>query len=163
MKPILNLLTKYFLNPSNPNFGLLFPKLKPQEMKAHMKAAHAYADLSYCVRRQVGCVLVRDGSIIAIGYNGTPSGEENVCEDDTGHTKQTVVHAEDNALRKLTRRSETSIGCYVFITTAPCVHCAEKLVSAGVAGVFYDNIYNNDAGIRYLRDRRCPVMQVSVK
>lgn len=162
MNPILTLMPQIYLNPTNPNFGMRIPLIKPPEIVAHMNAAYAYAALSYCERRQVGCVMVRDGSIIAIGYNGTPSGELNVCEDDDNHTKSTVVHAEENALRKLIRRSETSIGCLVFVTTAPCIHCAEKLISAGVVGVFYDNMYNNDAGIQYLRDRGCPTIHTNV-
>lgn len=163
MKHILYIITNFISSLLNPNGNQQIQRLKPAEIDAHMTAAYAYADLSYCTRRQVGCVLVKDGSIIAIGYNGTPSGEENVCEDCNGATKQTVVHAEDNALRKLIRRSESSIGCHVFVTTAPCVHCAEKLVSAGVSSVYYDTVYKNDAGVRYLRDRGCPVSKTNIK
>jgi len=136
--------------------------LKPKEIKAHMTAAYAYAELSYCDRRQVGCVMVKDGSIVAIGYNGTPPGDENVCEGCDGKTKSSVVHAEENALRKLTRRAESSIGCHVFVTTAPCIHCAEKLIAAGVASVYFDQVYNNDDGIRYLQDRGYRVTQTDL-
>lgn len=137
--------------------------LKQSEINAHMKAAYAYAELSYCTKRQVGCVLVKDGSIIAIGYNGTPSGEENICEDDNNKTKSHVTHAEDNALRKLTKRTESSSNCHVFITTAPCISCAEKLIAADVADIYYDAIYKNDDGIRYLNDRGFKVTKTNIK
>ena len=124
-----------------------------QELKmAHMRAAHIYADLSYCNRKKVGCVIVKNDTPIAIGYNGTPSGEENVCEDEEGLTKPNVIHAEDNALRKLTRSNESSIGSVVFITAAPCQRCAEKLVDARVSKVYYGEIYGgHTAGLAYLK------------
>lgn len=156
MKSILHTINRFICGSSH-------PKLKQKEINAHMTAAYAYADLSYCDRRQVGCVLVKDGSIIAIGYNGTPVGAENVCEGCDGTTKPSVVHAEDNALRKLIRRAESSIGCYVFITTAPCIQCAEKLIAAGVAGVYYDTVYHNDKGIKYLQDRGYSVTKTNIK
>jgi len=137
--------------------------LKQTEINAHMRAAYAYAELSYCGRRQVGCVLVKDGSIIAIGYNGTPPGEENVCEDCNGETKPNVTHAEDNALRKLIKRTESSSNCHVFVTTAPCIFCAEKLIAADVADIYYDEIYKNDDGIRYLQDRGFKVIKTNIK
>lgn len=137
--------------------------LKQTEINAHMTAAYAYAALSYCERRQVGCVLVKDGSIIAIGYNGTAPGEENICEDCNGETKQSVTHAEDNALRKLIKRTESSVGCHVFVTTAPCIFCAEKLIAAGVADIYYDEIYKNDDGIQYLHRRGFKVTKTNVK
>jgi dCMP deaminase len=137
--------------------------MKEKEITAHMKAAYVYAELSYCKRRQVGCVLVKDGSIIAIGYNGTPPGEDNDCEDCNGMTKSSVTHAEDNALRKLIRRNESSIGCSVFTTTAPCESCAEKLISAGVAHIYFAEYYKNKKGIQYLLDREFLVTQVNIK
>ena len=125
--------------------------MKEKEKYAHMRAAHVYADLSYCERKQVGCLIVKNGTPIAIGYNGTPSGEENVCEGEDGLTKPNVIHAEDNALRKLTRSNENSIGADVFITASPCIRCAEKLADARVAKVYYAEIYSHHVeGIEYL-------------
>lgn len=137
--------------------------LKSKEITAHMQAAYVYSALSYCNRRQVGCVLVKGGSIISIGYNGTPPGEENNCEDCDGLTKSTVTHAEENALRKLIKRTESSVGCHVFITTSPCLHCAEKLVDADVSCVYYDEMYKSDEGIRYLQNRGIKVIQTNIK
>lgn len=125
--------------------------MKEKEKYAHMRAAHVYADLSYCKRKQVGCLIVKNGTPIAIGYNGTPSGEENVCEEGNGLTKPNVIHAEDNALRKLTRSNENSIDADVFITASPCIRCAEKLSDARVRKVYYAEIYNNHVeGIEHL-------------
>lgn len=128
--------------------------MKQKELRAHMKAAFVYSELSYCERKKVGCLLVKDGTPIAIGYNGTPSGEENVCEDEHGKTKPKVVHAEDNALRKLTRSNESSVGAVAFITAAPCIRCAEKLADARVTEVYYAEIYGGHTdGLAYLQDR----------
>jgi len=125
--------------------------MKEKHKHAHMRSAFVYADLSYCKRKQVGCVIVKDDNPIAVGYNGTPSGEENVCEDDEGFTKPNVIHAEDNALRKLTRSHESSVGAHVFITAAPCIRCAEKLKDAKVAKVYYAEVYGGHTeGLVYL-------------
>ena len=106
-----------------------------------MKTAFVYAELSYCKRKQVGCIIVKDGNIISHGFNGTPSGEENICEDETGYSKPNVIHAEDNALRKLVRSHESSEGATVFCTAAPCQRCAEKLTDARVSKVYYAELY----------------------
>lgn len=115
--------------------------MKNKHKIAHMRAAFVYAELSYCERKKVGCLIVKDGTPIAIGYNGTPSGEENCCEDEHGFSKPNVTHAEDNALRKLIRSHESSVGADVFITAAPCERCAEKLSDAKVSKVYYAEIY----------------------
>ncbi len=115
--------------------------MKDKHKRAHMRVAFEYAELSYCERKKVGCVIVKDGNPIAVGYNGTPSGEENCCEGEDGKTKPNVVHAEDNALRKLTRSHESSVGADVFVTAAPCIRCAEKLTDAKVGKVYYAEVY----------------------
>lgn len=128
--------------------------MKQKYKKAHMKAAFNYAELSYCKRKQVGCLIVKNDTPIAIGYNGTPPGEENVCEDENGLTKPNVVHAEENALRKLTRSHESSVGAEVFITAAPCIRCAEKLHDARVKKVYYAEIYGGHVeGLQFLEAR----------
>jgi len=127
---------------------------------AHMRAAYVYADLSYCERRKVGCVIVKDDSIIAIGYNGTPSGEENVCEDCNGDTKPETIHAEDNALRKLTKRPESADGGVMFVTTAPCKGCASRVVDAGIKKVYYVELYRNANGVDYLKKHHVETEQL---
>lgn len=118
--------------------------MKLKHAQAHMKVAHIYAELSYCKRKKVGCVIVKNNTPIAIGYNGTPSGEDNSCEEN-GVTKPNVIHAEDNALRKLTRSHESSEGAIVFLTATPCLRCAEKLTDAGVSKVYYGEVYHGSS------------------
>jgi dCMP deaminase len=125
--------------------------MKQKHAIAHMRAAYVYADLSYCKRRQVGCVIVKHNSIIAIGYNGTDPGEDNICEDENGDTKSCVRHAEDNALRKLTRSPNDANNSIMFVTTAPCRLCASRIVDAGVKKVFYVDVYRNEKGLEYLK------------
>jgi len=137
--------------------------MKQKHALAHMRAAYVYATLSYCKRRQVGCVIVKDDTIIAIGYNGTNPGEENICEDDGGNSKPNVVHAEDNALRKLIRSPSNATDSTVFVTTCPCVGCARRLAAAGVSTVYYDEIYKNTEGLDYLKDRGIEVQHIHVE
>lgn len=137
--------------------------MKQKYAIAHMQAAYVYASLSYCKRRQVGCVIVKDDSIIAIGYNGTNPGEENICEDEDGNSKPNVVHAEDNALRKLIRSPNNATDSVVFVTTCPCLGCARRLAAAGVSAVYYDEIYRNVDGPEYLKTRGIDVHRVKIK
>lgn len=130
---------------------------------AHMKAAYVYADLSYCERRKVGCIIVKNNSPISVGYNGTPSGDENCCEDEEGNTLPKVVHAEDNALRKLTKSNESAEGADVFVTTAPCELCAPRLVDAGVKRIFYGEVYRCADSLDYLESKGVEVIHLPVK
>lgn len=105
---------------------------------------------SYCQRRKVGAVIVKNGTPIAVGWNGTPSGEPNKCEADDGTTLPHVVHAEDNALRKLTRGAESGQGATLYVTTAPCANCASRIADAGIVAVYYSESYSCTGGIEYL-------------
>jgi dCMP deaminase len=136
--------------------------MKDKYAIAHMKAAYVYATLSHCTRRKVGCVIVKNDSIIAIGYNGTPKGDCNTCEDKNGHTKQSVIHAEDNALRKLIKRNESSENSYVFVTTVPCKDCAVRLVDAGVSRVYFSETYRKLDRIEYLKTNGVEVIQLQI-
>lgn len=111
--------------------------MKTKHAQAHMKTAYNYASLSYATRRKVGCVIIKDNSIISIGWNGMAPGEDNNCEDENGKTKPGCIHAEDNALRKLTRSHESAVGSTVFVTLVPCELCAPRLVEAKVSKVYY--------------------------
>lgn len=134
--------------------------MKEKFLIAHMRAAFVYADLSHCERKKVGCVIVKDGTVIAIGYNGTPSGEDNCCEINNV-TKPEVIHAEDNALRKLTKSSESAKGAVMFVTTAPCKLCASRIIDAGIEKVYFVDMYRNADGIEYLKKRNFPIEQLS--
>lgn len=133
--------------------------MKNKYIIAHMRSAHIYAQLSTCKRRRVGCIIVKGDTPIAIGYNGTPPDEDNCCEDEYGATKPSTIHAEDNALRKLTRSTESGIGSIMFLTCAPCVICAPRIVAAGIVKVYYDDGYHNEDGINYLKSRGVEVEQ----
>lgn len=124
-----------------------------------MNAARVYADLSYCNRSKVGCVIVKDDRIISIGYNGTPPGADNTCEDADGNTKPDVIHAEHNALLKL--GPGEAAGSTVFVTYSPCKACAQMIVDAEVANVVYDTAYRLPDGVIHLEQHGIPVTQLS--
>ena len=128
---------------------------------AHMKAAEVYSQLSSAVRLQVGCVVVKDNTIIGIGYNGMPSGWDNNCEDEIIieedekfikglKTKPEVLHAETNALAKIARSTNSSDDASMFITHAPCLDCAKLVYQSGIKSVYYRNSYKNTDGIDFL-------------
>ena len=106
---------------------------------------------SYCKRRQVGAIVVKDQSIISDGYNGTPSGFENICEDDTNTTKPYVLHAEANAITKLARSSNNSDGATLYVTASPCIECAKLIIQAGIKRVVYGEKYRLEDGINLLK------------
>ena len=133
--------------------------MKPKFKIAHMMAARVYAGLSYAQRQKVGCVIVKDDSIIGIGYNGTPPGWDNQCEDN-GVTQPEVMHAEQNALDKVIRGTISSVGASVFVTTAPCMECAKRILGAGIRNVFYSDIYRSDEGILFLMKAGIHVEQI---
>lgn len=131
--------------------------MNQRQMKAYMRVAKVLSELSYCNRLKVGCVIVKGNNTIAIGYNGTPSGEDNCCEEN-GVTKPNVIHAEDNALRKL--KVWEAAGSSVFVTVAPCIECARKLVDANVKEVFFMDTYRCDSGLLYLRQNDINVERI---
>lgn len=117
----------------------------------YLQMARIWAQNSYCQRRQVGALVVKDGMIISDGYNGTPSGFENVCEDETGVTKPYVLHAEANAITKLARSSNNSDGSTIYITASPCIECAKLIIQAGIKRVVYGEKYRLTDGIDLLQ------------
>ena len=116
----------------------------------YLQMARIWAENSYCQRRQVGALVVKEGMIISDGYNGTPSGFENVCEDDNGITKPYVLHAEANAITKLARSSNNSDGATIYITASPCIECAKLIIQAGIKRVVYGEKYRLTDGIELL-------------
>jgi len=124
--------------------------MKEKFKRVHMQVAEQYARLSRAERRQVGCVIVID-DIVVPGYNGTPTGWDNRCETADGSaTLPEVIHAEQNALDKIIRSTMSSEGASVFVTTAPCIECAKRLLGARVKEVFYRDVYRNEDGIQLL-------------
>lgn len=116
----------------------------------YLRMARIWAENSYCKRRQVGALVVKDKMIISDGYNGTPSGFENVCEDEGYVTKSYVLHAEANAITKLARSSNNSDGSTLYITDSPCIECAKLIIQAGIKRVVYANKYRLTEGIDLL-------------
>ena len=116
----------------------------------YMRMARTWSENSYCVRRKVGALLVKNQMIISDGYNGTPSGFENVCEDENNVTKPYVLHAEANAITKLARSSNNSEGATIYITASPCIECAKLIIQAGIKRVVYGEKYRLTDGIELL-------------
>ncbi|MBR5456595.1 MAG: dCMP deaminase family protein [Bacteroidaceae bacterium] len=117
----------------------------------YMRMARIWAENSYCVRRQVGALIVKDKMIISDGYNGTPAGFENVCENEDGFTKPYVLHAEANAITKIARSNNNSNGATLYVTTSPCIECAKLIIQAGIVRVVYGEEYHLTDGIDLLR------------
>lgn len=129
----------------------------------YMNVAMDAANLSHAIRRKVGAVAVRDGNIIAFGYNGTPAGDDNCCEinGESGLvTKDTVIHAEENLVLKLARSTISSDGCTVYTTTEPCIRCARMLHGVGIARLVYNQSYVTSDGIEFLAKKGIQVEQL---
>ena len=116
----------------------------------YLKMARIWAENSYCVRRQVGALIVKDKMIISDGYNGTPSGFENICEDDMGQTKPYVLHAEANAITKVAKSANNCEGATLYITASPCLECSKLIIQAGIKRVVYGEKYRLTDGIDLL-------------
>ena len=119
--------------------------------KRYLLMARIWAENSYCQRRKVGALLVKDQMIISDGYNGTPAGFENVCEDENGVTKPYVLHAEANAITKVARIGNSSEGSTLYITASPCLECSKLIIQAGIKRVVYNDLYRIQDGLEILR------------
>ena len=117
---------------------------------AYLKMALDWAKLSYCNRRKVGALIVKDRMIISDGYNGTPSGFENICEDDNGYTKWYVLHAEANAILKVANSTQSCTGSTLYLTMSPCSNCSKLIHQAGISRVVYAEEYKDLSGIEFL-------------
>jgi dCMP deaminase len=146
--------------------------MKEKFISAHMKTAEVYAQLSSAVKLKVGCVIVKNDTIIGIGYNGTPSGYDNVCEFETPQddpssihkvnlvTKPEVIHAEINAISKVARSTNSSEDATMFITHAPCIECAKALFQSGIRNVYYRDTYRNNDGVKFLEKLGVEIQQI---
>ena len=128
--------------------------------KSYLRMAGIWAQNSYCVRRQVGALIVKDRSIISDGYNGTPCGFENVCEDEEGCTKPYVLHAEANAISKVAQSGNSSKDATLYVTASPCMECAKLIIQAGIKRVVYRDAYRITDGIDLLRRAGIEIEQV---
>ena len=129
----------------------------------YLRMARIWAENSYCKRRQVGALVVKDKMIISDGYNGTPSGFENICEDESGVTKPYVLHAEANAITKLARSGNNSEGSTLYVTASPCIECAKLIIQAGIRRVVYAEKYRLTDGIDLLTRAGVEVDYISLE
>uniref|UniRef100_UPI003FF0FD5B dCMP deaminase family protein n=1 Tax=Prevotella sp. TaxID=59823 RepID=UPI003FF0FD5B len=127
----------------------------------YLRMARIWAENSYCQRRKVGALVVKDKMIISDGYNGTPSGFENICEDESNVTKPYVLHAEANAITKLARSSNNSEGSTLYVTAAPCIECAKLIIQAGIKRVVYGEKYRLDDGLKLLRKANIEIIYLN--
>lgn len=128
----------------------------------YMRMAFIWAENSYCKRRKVGALLVKEKMIISDGYNGTPSGFENVCEDEQDTTKPYVLHAEANAITKVARSNNSSEGATLYVTSSPCIECAKLIIQAGIKRVVYADAYRLSDGIDLLKRAEIDLVAVEM-
>ena len=129
----------------------------------YMRMAAIWAENSYCIRRKVGALIVKDKMIISDGYNGTPSGFENICEDENNVTKPYVLHAEANAITKIARSNNSSDGATLYVTAAPCIECSKLIIQSGIKRVVFGEHYRLDDGIKLLERADIEVVFIESK
>ena len=130
--------------------------------RAYLRIAKEWSLLSYCKRKQVGAIIVRDRMIISDGYNGTPSGFENCCEDESGLTNWYVLHAEANAILKVARSTQTCEGATLYITLSPCKECSKLIHQSGIKRVVFQTAYKDTSGVDFLIKAGVMVEQIEV-
>lgn len=128
----------------------------------YLKMADIWSQNSYCKRRQVGALLVKNQMIISDGYNGTPSGFENVCEDENDKTKPYVLHAEANAITKVAKSGNSSDGATLYVTSSPCLECSKLIIQAGIKRVVFTESYRLEDGINLLKRANIEIKQVDI-
>jgi dCMP deaminase len=129
----------------------------------YLKMAMIWAQNSYCRRRKVGALIVKDKMIISDGYNGTPSGFENICEDENNNTKPYVLHAEANAITKVAKSGNSSDGATLYVTSSPCLECSKLIIQAGIKRVVFTESYRLEDGINLLKRANIEVKQVELE
>ncbi len=124
--------------------------------------AKIWAKNSYCIRRQVGALIVKDKMIISDGYNGTPSGFENVCEDENNTTKPYVLHAEANAITKVAKSNNSSDNATLYVTTSPCMECSKLIIQSGIKRVVFCDKYHNVEGLKLLERANIEIVHIEI-
>lgn len=140
--------------------------MNPEKQKLldsrYLRMAQIWSENSYCIRRQVGALIVKDKMIISDGYNGTPTGFENVCEDDADHTKAYVLHAEANAITKVAQSNNSSLGATLYVTTSPCIECSKLIIQAGIKRVVFGEVYRITDGVELLKRAGIECVQMNI-
>lgn len=127
---------------------------------AYLKMALEWAKLSYCKRKQVGALIVKDRMIISDGYNGTPSGFENNCEDDANNTKWFVLHAEANAILKIAKSTQSCEGATLYLTMSPCKECSKLILQSGIKRLVYIDAYSDNDGLEFLKSAQIEILHI---
>lgn len=130
--------------------------------KRYIEMAQIWAKNSYCKRRQVGALIVKNKMIISDGFNGTPSGFENICEDEAGNTKAYVLHAEANAITKVARSNNDCSGATLYVTTSPCIECAKLIIQSGIVRVVFSEMYRVTDGIDLLKRAGVEICYINI-
>lgn len=130
--------------------------------ETYMRVAAEFAKSSYCKRAQVGALIVKDGNVISFGYNGTPKGWDNTCEDCDNNTKPEVLHAESNAITKCSASANSSLGSEMYCTHSPCIDCAKLIIQSGITKVYYAQVYRDDKGLQILMSHGIDCEQVFI-
>jgi dCMP deaminase len=128
--------------------------------KAYLRMAKTWSELSHCSRKQVGAIIVKDGMIISDGFNGTPSGFDNCCENDAGETHWYVLHAEANAILKVAKSSHNCTGATLYLTLSPCQECSKLVVQSGISKVVFMKKYKDESGIAFLENAGVETVQI---
>jgi dCMP deaminase len=128
--------------------------------KAYLRMAHTWAELSHCSRKKVGAIIVKDGAIISDGYNGTPAGFNNSCENEQGETHWYVLHAEANAILKVARSTNNCVGATLYLTLSPCRDCSKLILQAGIKRLVFTNLYKDSTGVDFLKDTDLDLVQI---
>ncbi len=137
-----------------------YGKRQPQFDKRYLEMASTWSKNSYCKRRKVGALIVKDRMIISDGYNGTPQGFENICEDETGKTKNYVLHAEANAITKVAKSNNSSQGATLYVTSSPCLECAKLIIQSGIKRVVFSEKYRIEEGIELLKRAKIEIVHL---
>ena len=133
--------------------------------RTYLRIAREWSNLSRAIRKKVGCLIVKDGTIIADGFNGTPTGFDNNCEYESRYgleTKPEVLHAESNAITKLAKSTQSSLGSTMYITISPCIDCAKLIIQSGIARVVYGELYRSSAGVNLLENAQVVVNELTI-
>lgn len=146
------------------NYNIYNMEERSQELdKRYLRMAGIWSENSYCQRRKVGALIVKDKMIISDGYNGTPSGFENICEDENGVTKPYVLHAEANAITKIARSNNNADGATLYVTDSPCIECSKLIIQAGIKRVVYSREYRLTDGVDLLKRAGIEVERMTIE
>lgn len=147
---------------SKPNSLHPYKEKQAEYDKRYLEMAKIWAKNSYCIRRQVGALIVKDKMIISDGYNGTPSGFENVCEDENNTTKPYVLHAEANAITKVAKSNNSSENATLYVTTSPCMECSKLIIQSGIKRVVFCDKYHNTEGLNLLERAKIEIVHLEI-